>query len=628
MSSLNNIAASERTIITVPLNKLKKSPKNVRKVPHTTGELDALAASIAALGMLQYPIVEPEAGPNSKPTGHYLVNAGEGRRMAQLLRVKRKEIKKDEPVSCLLDSGQNATEISLAENAIRASMHPADEYDAFAALHKDQGMATEDIAARFGVSPAVVRQRLKLAAVSPALLTLYREGEMNLEQLMAFTITDDHARQEEVWAALGWEKGRRAILRQLTEGQIEIDDRRVVFVGLEVYEAAGGGVVRDLFDEESSYLTDVPLLDRLTREKLQLAAQPVIAEGWKWVEVAIQFDYAQTNVMSSIDAVPRDLSTDEQAKLEAAKERLEYLNNEAEQNDPSEDVLQEIAALEAEVETLTEEVYRAEDIARAGAFVGLGHNGGVRIERGYLRPEDTIPDGKGTEEESNQADTETLTAIKGLSASLVTDLTAQRTMALCNDLARAPELALVAVTHALAAKAFYPYEGLSCLGLALNQTSLEHLVPGIEASLAGKAVAARHNAWAARMPEDPQALWAFVEGLETNELMALLAHCASLALNAVQRTGDRPQTGGLAHAGILASAMKHDLTRYWQPTAAGYLGRVSKELILEAVREGAGEKAARQIADLKKAAMALRAEELLAEKGWLPPLLTPEPANI
>ncbi|WP_316169001.1 MULTISPECIES: hypothetical protein [unclassified Bradyrhizobium] len=31
---------------------------------------------------------------------------------------------------------------------------------------------------------------------------------MNLEQLMAFTITDDHKRQEEVWATLGWHKIR------------------------------------------------------------------------------------------------------------------------------------------------------------------------------------------------------------------------------------------------------------------------------------------------------------------------------------------------------------------------------------------------------------------------------------
>ncbi|NEU96858.1 hypothetical protein [Bradyrhizobium uaiense] len=44
--------------------------------------------------MLQFPVVEPE--PKDKPTGHFLVNAVEGRCLAQLLRAKRKEIKKDE----------------------------------------------------------------------------------------------------------------------------------------------------------------------------------------------------------------------------------------------------------------------------------------------------------------------------------------------------------------------------------------------------------------------------------------------------------------------------------------------------------------------------------------------------
>jgi ParB family chromosome partitioning protein len=213
MSNRTKKAAEANNIVLVPLGKLKKSPKYVRKMPHTNAEIDALAASIAALGMLQYPIVEPEFGPKDKPTGNYLVNAGEGRRLAQLRRAKRKEIEKDEPIPCILDTEHNATEISLAENAIRANMHPADEYEAFAVLHNGEGMSAEDIAARFGVTAAVVKQRLKLGAVSPALLAFYREGEMNLEQLTAFTVTDDHARQEQVWANLGYDRSRRAILR-------------------------------------------------------------------------------------------------------------------------------------------------------------------------------------------------------------------------------------------------------------------------------------------------------------------------------------------------------------------------------------------------------------------------------
>jgi ParB family chromosome partitioning protein len=193
---------ASKDIVFVPLSRLKKSPKNVRKVPHTKADIKAFAASIAALGMLQYPVVEPELGPRGKPTGNYLVNAGEGRHLAQLLRVKRKEIKPDEPIRCILDTEHSATEISLAENAVRSNMHPADQYEAFAKLHSEEGKSAEDIAARFGVTAAVVRQRLKLGAVSPKLRALYRKGEMNLDQLSAFAITEDHERQERVWSEL------------------------------------------------------------------------------------------------------------------------------------------------------------------------------------------------------------------------------------------------------------------------------------------------------------------------------------------------------------------------------------------------------------------------------------------
>ncbi len=183
MNNRTNIDAASKNILFVPLCKLKKSPKNVHKVPHTSADIKAFAASIAALGMLQYPVVEPELGPKDKPTGFYLVNAGEGRRLAQLLRVKRKEIKADEPIRCILDIEHSATEISLAQNAIRTDMHPANQYEAFAKLHDEEGLTAEDIAARFGVTAAVVRQRLKLGAVSPKLRALYRKGDINLDQL-------------------------------------------------------------------------------------------------------------------------------------------------------------------------------------------------------------------------------------------------------------------------------------------------------------------------------------------------------------------------------------------------------------------------------------------------------------
>jgi ParB family transcriptional regulator, chromosome partitioning protein len=126
-----------------------------------------------------------------------------GRRLAALrLLVKQKEINDAMQVPCrILAEGEDATEISLAENVIRENMHPADQFEAFSEL-ANKGQAAEDIAARFGVSALVVRQRLKLAAVSPKLMQAYRDGDMTLEHLMAFTVSDDHAAPEMAWREL------------------------------------------------------------------------------------------------------------------------------------------------------------------------------------------------------------------------------------------------------------------------------------------------------------------------------------------------------------------------------------------------------------------------------------------
>ena len=140
--------------------------------------------------------------------------------------------------------------------------------------------------------PRVVKQRLKLAAVSPALMARYREGELTLDQLMAFTLTDDHGRQEEVWEQLAWNKSPEMIRKLLTQSHVSPSDRRVQFVGAEAYEQAGGIILRDLFVEDhGGYYTDSQLLDRLVLEKLEATGEAVSREGWKWVAVYPEYPY-------------------------------------------------------------------------------------------------------------------------------------------------------------------------------------------------------------------------------------------------------------------------------------------------------------------------------------------------
>jgi ParB family chromosome partitioning protein len=312
------IVTASGTEIFIPLNKLKKSPNNARKTPHSEASVEAYAASIAAKGILQNLVVEPELS-DGVATGFYFVTIGEGRRLAQLLRVKRKEIKKTEPIRCVIDTANDAFEISLDENVTRENMHPADQFEAFRKLACERGFGAEEIAARFGVTPHVVRQRLRLGAVSPRLMEVYRNGDLALDQLMAFAITEDHARQEAVYERLSYNRDASTIRRLLTETQVPASDRRAIFVGAAAYTEAGGTIQRDLFTEDrGGYFEDVALLDLLVTGKLGHAADALReAEGWKWT--AAHLDFPHAHGLRRTYPHPVELSAEDQAALDAAQ---------------------------------------------------------------------------------------------------------------------------------------------------------------------------------------------------------------------------------------------------------------------------------------------------------------------
>jgi ParB family chromosome partitioning protein len=162
-----------------------------------------------------------------------------------------------------------------------------------------------------------------------------------------------------------------------------------------------------------------------------------------------------------------------------------------------------------------------------------------------------------------------------------------------------------------------------CLDLTAVSTPLGGHAAGIDDSAAAQALAGRHDAWAARLPREPEALWGFVSALNVEERLALLAHCVGLAAFAVRQPWER-RPGALRGADRLAAALSLDMTAVWRPTVASYLGRVSKARIVEAVREAVSDEAAERIAGMKKQPMAEAAEALLAGSGWLPePLRTP-----
>lgn len=628
--------------IFIPLNKLKKHPLNARKKPHSEASIEAKAASIHAKGILQNLVVEPEIKANGEPTGCYLVTIGEGRRQAQLLRVKRKQIKKTEPIRCVIDTVNDPSEISLDENVNRENLHPADEYERFHELSVSKGWGAEEIGARFGRSPDFVKRRLRLGAVSTKLLDIYRQDGLTLDQLMAFTLTDDHARQEQVFENLSFNKESWIIRRDLTADKVPATDRRAVFIGPDAYFEAGGNVIRDLIEDDGGWYDDAVLLDTLVVERLREIATDLLAEGWKWAQASIDFPhshglrryYPQTVILSGEDeARLSDAAIEHDALIEG------YDSYEAmpkDERDRAEALLTEIDTIGAK-----RSAYDPAIIERGGVFVSLGSEGTVKIERGFVRaedepqpePEPEDETGEGIEQEDDEAteddetEEEDTDPGKPISDSLIRDLTAHRTLGLRLALGEQPDMAMVALTHALVMHLFYHGFGKSCLAISAKSEELGSHADGIANTAAGEALTARHDQWGVQLPSEAADLWPCIAAMDSDSRTALLAHCVSLTVNAVKLPWER-STNRIEAAEGLAQAVDLDMTATWSATARSYFGRVTKAHIAQAVSDAVSPEAAERILPMKKDAMAEAAEQLVAGTGWLPAVLRtakPEP---
>jgi ParB family chromosome partitioning protein len=643
----------------IPFNKLVLSQSNVRRVKAGVS-IEDLAASIARRGLIQSLSVFPVVDAEGNETGMFEVPAG-GRRFRALdLLVKQKRLAKIAPVPCVVRERDNpilAEEVSLAENIERAPLHPLDQFRAFQDL-RGKGMTEEEIAAAFFVPAQVVKQRLRLASASSALLDVYADDGMTLEQLMAFTVSTDHARQERVWEAIkdAWSKEPYQIRRMLTETTVRASDKRAVFIGVDGYEAAGGIIMRDLFQaDDGGWLQDATLLDRLVAEKLKSTAEEIAAEGWKWIEVGVSFPYDATRGLRELQGEPLDLTTEEQAAIDALNAESQKLEAEYEGADELPD---EVDQRLGEIETTLADFenrparYEAEDVCRAGVFISIAHDGRLDIDRGYVRPEDEAPLQSGGEEDNakaQQADPSEPTAqravitidgqpveaeeddddeIKPLPDRLVTELTAHRTLALRDAVANNPHVAMTTLLHKLVSDTFQHRMYNGALEATVRHVFFPVQDEALKDSPSARAVHDRHEAWAIDIPADDGALWDWLGGLDDASRMALLAHCVSYGINALYEKHNPYGGSGvsqhsldmrLGQADRLARETGLDMVEIgWRPTVGNYLGRVTKSRILQAVREGAGEHAAQLIDHLKKIEMAKEAERLLADTGWLP----------
>jgi ParB family chromosome partitioning protein len=616
----------ELQTLEIPLSKLLAWNDNVRATGADEG-IGELADSIAAVGLLQGLVVKKE------PRGKYAVIAGRRRLMALSKLADGGQVKATMPVPCrIAPKHADLPEISLTENFCRLPIHPADEFKAFQLLI-DSGKSVADVAARFGVTEAVVLRRLALARVSPNLIDRYREGELNLELLQAFTLTDDHDAQEAVWNQLQpWNRKPHIVRQLLSNDDIPASDKRVRFVGLENYEQAGGGLRRDLFadGEAGTYITDPAFLNRLVSEKLKTLSDEIENEGWKWIEIQPEIDHQAISRYRRVHAPELPLSEEAQAEITALEETRERLaekladEEEAEDSPEIQAVYDQIDEIDARIQFIRRDrrVNYSDDVkARCGVVIGVGQDGEATFVRGLLRKEDekeaSGSDDANEKKGSVPANPEPEPESANYSAALIETLTQHKTAAIAVELSQRPTVALAAVVHAMTLSEFgldlNLYRSKTCVQVSTREAFLE----GASGSPALASLQQQKGAWLEILSAQPD-IWAWCLMQDQPTLLKLLAHLVARTVNAVKSKSDTEDaTARFAQADHLAAALDVDMSKWFTPTAENFFSKVSKASIAEALAE-AGKPASADSLKLKKPQLAALAETELKSTGWLP----------
>ncbi len=584
----------------IALSKLEISSLNVRKTLTRDG-IDEMKASLTSHGLMQN-LVVTAAG-----DGTYHVVAG-GRRLAALQELRQEgKLPADYAVPCQVVPEEHAQELSLAENTVRLAMHPADQFEAFAELI-GQGRTAAQVAEHFGIDESLVLKRMKLGRVAPELMQAYREEELSLECLMAFTLTDDHRRQLKVYSSLqSWQKENPGRIRDcLTEKMIDAASKLARFVGMDAYEAAGGTSRTDLFQNET-FLEKPALVQRLANDKLAALRRELEAEGWGWIEISPDRDHsfiARCGRLQPllIDA-PRALTVQHgQARAELAalgeaikgteddshREALEQKRSDARQRCEQ---IEEILSAHVGFDRMLKKL--------AGCYVSIGQDGMPFIDKGLVKPEHRkqLERLQATGDEARPYEAKSKHRIP---ATLRRDLAAYRQQAAQAELARHPAIAFdLLVFHVARSTLSTPALGGPDVRFERNHptTTVEK-----DTTPAGDALKAIESAlpseWLRHASEADQ--FEAFRKLADAEKQGLLAYCVAVTLPPSLAPEVGEEAGASDAALSLAGA---SMAAYWRPAKGNYLARVTREQLLTLGREVLGEQWAQARAKEKKSSL-------------------------
>jgi ParB family chromosome partitioning protein len=603
------------TIHTAPFSKLVLSKLNVRRKKTNIDELKAL---IRAQGVLQN-LIGFKQVVDGVETGLIEIVAGRRRMTSVGELIESGDFPEDYQIPWMLVTEEEAIEISLAENLGREEMHPADVFEAMLEL-SNRGRSIEDIALSFKLDALTVKRRLKLANVSPRLLDLYRNDEADFKQMMALAISDDHAAQEQAWDSLGqYNRSHHELRRLLTAQQINIKtDRLALYVGAEAYEKAGGIVTRDLFsDNDTGYISDVGLLERLALAKLEKQRAKLVKEGLGWVEIMPRADHAALSEFGRVRTALSDLSGEQQTWAAALDERMELLAErmEALDEDDGEYTMldaehDELAAQRRAINSTRTNVPNPEDKALAGAVVLIDESGALVVKRDMIRPADKIKMSALPNAFDNVPSTRRTKSVH--SDRLTHELTSHRTAALQAEMMNQSDVALLFITYTLMRKVFQIYPDGTAAKIGLTKPVLA------DAAKKGRAAEAfnmRKQQLVERLPSEKEGegwlVWLSRQSQAV--VLEMLAFCVASSLDATQnREGPSPDYT------VLAQALQLDMGKWWKPTASDYFNHVSKDRMIAVVTQAVSVEAAVPLEKMKKIAAAEAAERALADVAWLP----------
>lgn len=613
----------------IPLKNLSVSPENLRVVSPDKKDDKQLISSIKEHGILKNLIVVP----GKKKNGFEVIDGG--RRLAALLLLaEEKAIQLNDVIPCAIYDRESATEISLSAN-LYSPMHPADVYAAYKKL-ADQGKTQKEIAQAFGHSTNDVKKLLKLGSVAPELIQHYRDEKLSQAAIMAFTVTDDHEKQLACYKHLGsrhvmpWE-----IRNFLTEKAIASTNNIAKFVGLNTYKKAGGTTTSDLF-ENTVYLNDAELLNRLAKEKLQKHAEKLLAEGtYSWAETSLSVGHDNKHFVElpvSYVNVPEEL----EEKIKAAQ--AEYDAIEAiDQDDWTEEHDDKLNALEQQLDALDEEKdsylqVPEEYQAICGAVLTIDFEGKISVE-GNLAKKDVYkkhiaeqaPGSAGEAEPiqpGEQEEPQLTAASEGESTALKSDLDVYYRMGVQAAVLQHPELAMDIFIYSLACEILDErYFRDELISFGLSQYGNEAV--GVTMTSATHQLEQAHEKLKLHfltIEDEGEAFDAFYQ-LTKKDKHAILHYCIATSLRV-----SLPENAGELQQHLLNKLMPFDITQYWNATRENYFSRVTKTSLLEIIKSVSPE-GAEQHASKKKDALLDAIDQMAELQNFIPERMRTTPLD-